>query len=305
MYITSLPDHTAPGFNEALHFGRFQQQNMVFNALSRRSNCDNHVGCLSFKTVLRGEEWYGIDRRRVAVRPGQFLLLNDDQRYACKIDSEEPVSCLSVFFKKTFATAVFRETLQSEESLMDDPFSPDGHTPTFFQTLNPVTPVLQRQLHALITDLESTGYEAAKTDEHLVFLLHQLLRNQGAAVREMKQVHALKPAVRKEIYQRLCMARDLLHSCYMDQPDLQMISREVCLSVPQLVRQFKAVFRVTPYQYLIRIRLYHAAILLRQTNKPVLDITWMCGFENMSAFCRAFKAVHGLSPLHFRKQSIS
>ncbi|WP_350340015.1 helix-turn-helix domain-containing protein [Paraflavitalea speifideaquila] len=48
-----------------------------------------------------------------------------------------------------------------------------------------------------------------------------------------------------------------------------------------------------------------AAHLLKHTNQPVHEITWQCGFENVSAFCRAFKSHYGVQPIAFRKSSAS
>ncbi|AXY75339.1 AraC family transcriptional regulator [Paraflavitalea soli] len=302
MYFTSLPDHTRPGFDEALHFSKFRKHNIIFNAFSSNSHCDDHVGCLSFKTLLTGEEWYGINNYRLAVRPGQFLILNDEQNYSCSINNGEKAKVLSVFFKKEFATAVFQDTLNSEETLLDNPFNDDGKTLEFFQTLNDITPALQQQLMGLIAALDSSGYSENMVDEYLVFLLRYLIHTQKAASKQVKNVHALKANTRTEVYKRLCIARDILHSSYMDNPDLPAISALACLSVPQLVRQFKAVFHTTPHQYLTRIKLERAAELLKHTDKPVHEITWLCGFENVSAFCRAFKSAFGIQPLSFRKK---
>jgi len=87
MYFTSLPDHRNPDFDEPAHFSRFQQQNIIFNAISNKSHCDRHVGCLSIKTVRGGEEHYGVGKRRLTIRPGQLLILNNDQEYSCRIDT--------------------------------------------------------------------------------------------------------------------------------------------------------------------------------------------------------------------------
>ncbi|AOM76376.1 helix-turn-helix domain-containing protein [Pedobacter steynii] len=301
MYFTRLPDHTQPGFDEALHFSRFKKHNIIFNAESSSSNCDDHVGCLSFKTVLSGEEWYGINGHRLAIRPGQFLILNDDQHYSCTSDNGEKLKILSVFFKKEFASDVFRHAISKEEFLLDEPVAGSPETLEFFQTLNHITPELQLQLSGLLATLDQQGYNETMMDEHLVFLLFQLIRTYKSESQRAGQVSALKSSTRAEIYRRLCMAKDILHSTYMESPDLNTISSLSCLSVPQLVRQFKAVFQVTPHQYLIRIRLKHAADLLKFTNKPIHEITWRCGFENVSAFSRAFKSGHGIQPLNFRK----
>jgi AraC-like DNA-binding protein len=300
MYFTSLPDHTRPGFDEELHFSSFKKHNIVFNALASSSHCENHVGCLSFKTVLSGEEWYGIDNRRIAVRPGQFLILNDNQTYSSSIDTIGKVKSLSIFFRKEFAYSVFFDKLYNEDVSLDNPFHNQGRMPEFFQALNYTDPGLLKRLSALISSLDNQGYSSNLVDEQLVGVLQNLIGNYRTESQRAMEVNALKAATRTEIYKRLCIARDLMHSCFADKLDLQAISSEACLSVPQLVRQFKIVFRTTPHQYLTRIRLEYAAGLLKHTPTPVHEITWMCGFENMSAFCRAFKAEYNLQPHNFR-----
>jgi AraC-like DNA-binding protein len=304
MYFTSLPDESIPGFNKQAHFSKFGKYNVIFNATSRFSNCDSHVGCLSFKTVLKGEEWYGFGHHRVAVRPGQFLVLNDEQEYWCRITNGEPTKTLSVFFKNEFALQVLHDSLRGENELLDDPAGTGG-MPEFFQTLQVVNPVLRYRLGQLTTYLDKNGFNSQFVDESLVFLLSDLIAIQHAHTGEINKVAALKPATRMEIYRRLCAARDFLHSTYIDNPSLDDISRAACLSVPQLVRQFKMVFGVTTHKYLNRVRLNHATDLLRFTRMPIHEITWRCGFENASAFSRAFKSEFGEQPTDYRWRETS
>src|SRR5688572_26105585 len=301
MYFTSLPDHSKPGFDEQLHFSKFKTHNIIFNALAKKSYCAHHVGCLTIKTVLSGEEWYGIGNHRLAVRPGQFLILNDDQGYSCRVDNAEEVRILSVFFKKEFALSVFRDALCTEDALLDNPFESGGAALEFFQTLYDIDIPLQQKLLSLLKALNE--YEVNSVDEHLTFLLHDLIRSHKREAHRAGQINAIKPSTRLEIYKRICVAKDLLHSNYMDKPNLSEISSTACISIPQLIRQFKAVFQTTPHQYLTRIRLAHAARLLKHTATPVQEITWMCGFENVSAFCRAFKSQYGVQPISFRKMN--
>jgi len=305
MYFSSVPDHTDPGFDEALYFSKFKKHNIIINAESSYSYCDDHIGCLSIKTVLSGEEWYKIDSHRLALRPGQFLILNDDQRYSCRVDRGEKVRFLSVFFKKEFASSVLYDMLNSEAALLENPSVSNETLPEFFQTLNETTPELQARFSALITSIESSGYNAAMTDEHLVFLLSHLIRTYKSEMVRVDKVKAVKAVTRNEIYRRLCIARDVLHSSYTENLDLYKVSNLASLSVPQLIRQFKSAFHCTPHQYLIGIRLRHAAQLLQYTQKPVQEITWICGFENTSAFCRAFRSAYGMQPLAFRSQKIN
>ena len=300
MYFTSLPDHSKPGFDEAGHFSKFQRQNIIFNAISNKSHCDRHVGCLSIKTVLGGEEWYGVGKRRFTVRPGQLLILNNDQEYSCRIDTAGQVRVQSVFFRKEFASAVFHDALCKEDALLDNPFDKPARPLEFFQALDHIDPVLEQDLKGLMNDLDENGYDADMVDERLFFLLQHLIRIYKTETDRAVRVDAIKRSTKTEIFKRLCIARDLLHSSFMNKPDLSVISNAACLSTPQLIRQFKTVFHTTPHQYLVQVRLSNAARLLQHTSTPVHEITWRCGFEDPSAFCRAFRSAYGVSPLHYR-----
>ena len=224
MYFTSLPDHSAPGFDEQAHFSQFSRHNVIFNAFSPPIRCDYHVGCLSIKTVMTGEEWYRVDGRGVAVRRGQFLILNNAQNYSCEIQNGDGARTLSVFFQKDFAASVFHHMLRGEEQLLDNPYEKDNPTPEFFQTLHVVEPNLAKILTLLTTRLNTYGDDPNRTDEDLVFLLQYLLRAYRSDRQLSRQVNAVKPATQKEIYKRLCIAKDILHSCYHEPLDLLQLS---------------------------------------------------------------------------------
>jgi len=61
----------------------------------------------------------------------------------------------------------------------------------------------------------------------------------------------------------------------------------------------------TPTEFINRLRIDHAARLLRSTDKSVLEIALECGFENQGYFHRCFKARFGTSPLTYRKKNHS
>ena len=300
MYFTSLPDHKKPGFDEAAHFDKFRKHNIIFNAMSSKSDCYRHVGCLSVKTVLSGEEWYRVDNRDIAIRPGQFLVLNNSQEYSCRIDGPGKVNVLSIFFREQFARSVLRDVLCREETLLDNYLVSGEKVPEFFQTLKVIEPSLQKKMLTLVATLNDFGYDVNRVDEHLVFLLHELIHKHKMEVRLANRVKAVKPSTKKEIYKRLCIAKDFMYSSFSDKPDLRSITNIACLSTPQLIRHFKAVFKVSPHQYLTRVRLEHAAGLLKHSETPVYEITRECGFENTSSFCRLFKKEYGVSPVNFR-----
>ncbi|MEL6957380.1 MAG: AraC family transcriptional regulator [Pseudomonadota bacterium] len=68
-------------------------------------------------------------------------------------------------------------------------------------------------------------------------------------------------------------------------------------------RTCKAATGYTPSEYVNRIRVEHAAQLLRSTEEPVADIIQGCGFENVSHFYRLFRKQIGMTPRTFRLQN--
>ncbi|AHL73755.1 AraC family transcriptional regulator [Stutzerimonas stutzeri] len=71
------------------------------------------------------------------------------------------------------------------------------------------------------------------------------------------------------------------------------------LSVAQLERLCKRVFRLTPRQMIHKARLDAAADLLGGPL-PITEIALRCGYADHSAFSRQFRALTGLSPSAYR-----
>jgi AraC-like DNA-binding protein len=84
---------------------------------------------------------------------------------------------------------------------------------------------------------------------------------------------------------------------------LPRLARAAGLSPYHFLRTFERLTGVTPHQYLRRARLREAAIRLIDAPAKVLDIALDCGFGDVSAFNRAFRAEFGVSPTRYRASS--
>ena len=63
---------------------------------------------------------------------------------------------------------------------------------------------------------------------------------------------------------------------------------------------FKKHISVSPMQYVLRARISRAVGLLRETDKTILDIALLCGFNSTANFNKAFKKITGKTPSDFR-----
>jgi len=85
--------------------------------------------------------------------------------------------------------------------------------------------------------------------------------------------------------------------------ELATLAREARLSPFHFLRSFAAVLGVTPHQYLLRCRLGRAAELLVDESRPITEIAFDVGFNDLSNFVRTFRRASGVSPREFRKAS--
>lgn len=63
---------------------------------------------------------------------------------------------------------------------------------------------------------------------------------------------------------------------------------------------FKNTLEISPQEYLLTLRMNHAAELLKNTDKKVSTIASEVGYNNPLTFTRMFKQVNGMSPTEWR-----
>ena len=93
-----------------------------------------------------------------------------------------------------------------------------------------------------------------------------------------------------------------LRSRFFRQETLIEAARSVGLSRRQFAELFRKVTGQSWRQYVLGLRLKHAAELLAGTDRSVSAVAFECGFDDLSNFHHSFKSVHGCSPLSYREQ---
>lgn len=86
--------------------------------------------------------------------------------------------------------------------------------------------------------------------------------------------------------------------------DLETVAEAVHYSKYHLHRLFTSTVGMTLHDYGQRRRLTEAAKLLVFSEKPILEIAFLCGYESQQAFSSAFKAMYKLPPAHFRENCV-
>lgn len=90
---------------------------------------------------------------------------------------------------------------------------------------------------------------------------------------------------------------------YAKDLNMAMVSNYVCMNYSLFSAAFKEYTGVNFVNYLKEIRITEAKRLLLQTDDKIAEIAKQVGFENDKHFMKTFKAICGVSPSEFRRDS--
>ncbi|WP_069997213.1 AraC family transcriptional regulator [Cellulosilyticum sp. I15G10I2] len=90
-----------------------------------------------------------------------------------------------------------------------------------------------------------------------------------------------------------------LDTNYLNPVMLEDISELVHLSKYYIIRQFQQLYGLSPYQYLVNLRINRAKELLNE-QKEIIEAALQTGFYDQSHFTKCFKQYMGLTPMQYR-----
>jgi transcriptional regulator GlxA family with amidase domain len=91
-------------------------------------------------------------------------------------------------------------------------------------------------------------------------------------------------------------AVQVIESKYASDLDLDQLAREIATSRRQLQRVFSEVGDTSFREYLAKVRMRHAARLLREGAIPVREVAQSVGYRQPAQFAKAFRRHHGTAP---------
>ncbi len=293
--ITGFPDFHERGFDINEYNNIFKTKNVIIHASSKKVSYAEHWGPLSVKCIIKGTEHYKCSNRFYSVDKNHYLIFNEGQYYSSYIHSDIETESFTV----NFSNAFLQQALQSLNKEFED--LSHNRNCEFIEKLYTIDPGIS----SLLLRLYSTSIKN-EPDIHIItetyhLLLENLLLKQLSLRNEIRKVNAVKFSTQLELYKRLNYAKDYIHSCYMNEIDLELLSTIACLNSTYFLREFKKYFGVTPYQYIISQRLDAAKRMLQHTSQSITDICYAVGYSDISSFTKLFKKRFHFTPEKFRK----
>ena len=95
---------------------------------------------------------------------------------------------------------------------------------------------------------------------------------------------------------------DYIYAYYLFDIKLQDLENITGISKYHIIRIFKQYFSLTPYQFIVKLRIEHALKLMKK-GYPLSIVAVESGFFDQSHFIKEFKKVYGISPFEFITKS--
>ncbi len=96
-------------------------------------------------------------------------------------------------------------------------------------------------------------------------------------------------------------AKMYMDAHYMEKLSTGQIAEASRISSSHLFRVFRKETGLTPYEYLMNVRMEHAMTMLLNTSGTVEEIAEYCAFCSSTNFIRAFRQSTGVTPRKYRK----
>lgn len=239
--------------------------------------------CYKFIYSLSGSMTYQTRRSDLSLLENQFILVNPhDEHKQLVADKKKFLIELDPFFLNTLARTL-------------SPIHHDIQFASFIQQY----PQLMKWVQFVV---EYVQLEDDSPDSMEVFLEHSftqlalmLVKNAVGTQTQDVNINTYK-TIHPQLYKTIqAMKENFQHSWTLS--EMAEISH---LSKFQFAHYFKEVIGVSPYSWLQIYRVIQSQLMMKNTNRSILEIALLCGFSSISIYNQLFKRLYGLTPSSFR-----
>ncbi|MFY0651307.1 MAG: helix-turn-helix transcriptional regulator [Cyclobacteriaceae bacterium] len=269
---------------------------VVLNTKAKDAERTDILGPFSIFTNISGSSKIGVENRRVTVNDACFVVSNNEQYYDLLINNSGKTETFNIHLGNDFCQQAWTSLRKDDGTLLDDPGSNSDMDHFYFRSLP-----RDETFNALVKKIQY-GYsdDQAENEELLLELFNYVCSLNSKEVKLESNLDAVKLSTRNELLQRLYLGRDYMHGNFHCDINLDDIATQANLSKFHFLRLFKQVFKVSPHQYIKKLRIQKAKELIRQTDKRVSTIALEVGLENGSSLSRLLYKSTGKYPQTMR-----
>lgn len=272
--------------------------NVVINAKTRQADRPDIKGTLSIFSNIKGSSYCEADGHKVRVEDDMFFISNDKQFYTLYIEENSPTETFNIHFSTSMLTSFLNDSHYSNDRMLDNAGNEQKLHIDFHNQLYRKDEQFKQITEIIYTKGNNGELNDLMTDELLSSLLYHLQGQYHSVRQNIGSIGTAKAVTREEIYARLSIATDYIHSYYNTDITLDELAVAASMSKFHFLRLFKEVYKTTPYKYMTAVRMQKAAQLV--IKQAINEVAFAVGYDDASVFSRAFHKYHGTWPQTYR-----
>lgn len=243
---------------------------------------ERHDGA-TIAAVVAGSFTYRSDSGRALLCPGAFLLGNAGKCFECGHDHSTGDRCIAF----NFSPALFAEISACAAGTSRFVF-PAATLP------------VSRHLTALVAKTEclGSGVPPDAAGEVAAHVAETVIAAMSGHVTRLAHIS-------RRDERRIADVLKHIEAHASDPLELDTLADLVCMSKYHFLRVFRRAVGMTPYQFLLSVRMRRAAVRLTGTSESVATIAFDAGFGDLSTFNHRFRDLFGMNPGAYRRQGVA
>lgn len=273
----------------------------IFN-LSSISEFEHNCRSFGFgiKYVTKGTERYRINNRLYTVNEENFLLVNGEKNTKVEIDSKSHVKGICIHLtnelvQEVIASYVAPNTANSDLQLSNFFYSDEFLENNYSAQQNLLG---KKLLHIDKTIQAKQLFEEQINTEFYYELATALVQDQTSVFKQLQNIKSVKSETKKDLYRRVLKGKEFIDSNFENDLNIEQIALFAGMSEFHFFRLFKQINGLSPYQYILKIRLIKSYRLL-SSGYSVSDVAFATGFSSIFTFSKSFKKMFGVPPSDF------
>ena len=243
--------------------------------------------------VLSGKGKYLIEGEEISVEAGDLIICNPGVKHThIVVNKKEP----TIEFIFGFTDFQFRNMAPNSIELPDKGY--------VLHTTSELRQEISKLCFSMIAERDSNQigrYFMFKA--HLMQLLLLVMREIADVEKPEQKGYNFETYSKNYAVNRIIT---YLNENYENKISLEQIAHNMYLSPVYISKIFKEETGESPINYLIKIRLEKAKdILLNEEGGSIKNIANQVGYDDVYHFSKLFKKYYGISPLHFKKKSMT
>ncbi|MCB0597884.1 MAG: helix-turn-helix transcriptional regulator [Phaeodactylibacter sp.] len=304
-YFKGMVRQATPG-KEALAWQRLAAWAGNEIRFSSVSEVDITLDTSKFHITLpqAGTETFRVDGKPFSAQAGEYFIFNPQQHVRAEGAFKKPVEGYCLFLTEKAILETAHVIGQPIESALDSPFSYPWQQQEFMVKSyclqeNPFGQYLLR----LQQNLRHSSREQLIDWDTLYFeMAAEFLRAHRQIGNQLQAIPSVRTLTKQEIYRRLSRAHVFILENFAEPVSLEDLERIAFFSKFHIVRLYRQIYGLTPYQHILHLRIGRAKELLRKDHSPT-EVALRLSFSDRRAFAKTFKKIAGVSPSVFRQEN--